>query len=66
MFLCISVFTSMKFRAAKDEEDNEITEICETFKATVPRILRHFTNDTAYETHCQIYVKLNEIMGHKQ
>ena len=56
----------MKFRATKDEEDNEITEICETFKATVPRILRHFTNDTAYETHCQIYVKLNEIMGHKQ
>ena len=55
----------MKFRATQDQEDNEITEICETFKATVPRILRHFANDTAYRAHSQFYVKINEIIGRK-
>ena len=56
----------MKFRATQDQEGNEITEICETFRATVPRILRHFVNDTAYQTHSQFYIKINEIIGYKR
>ena len=61
----ISVSFKLNFRASKDDEDREVTEICETVRASAPRILSHSVNDTLYTARSQVYTKMNEILGYQ-
>ena len=63
--MLFSVSFLLNFRASKDDKDREVTEICETFNASTPRILSNFVNDTAYAAHCSIYNNLNDKIGRK-
>ena len=42
----VSVSFKLNFRASTDDEDREVTEICETVTASAPRILSYSVNDT--------------------